>query len=48
MPRHWLTGARTDGRDRQRPSWPWSWGCPHAGALVHGLVTTTTLMTVMG
>ena len=47
MPRHWLTGARTDGRDRQRPSWPWSWG-PHAGALVHGLVTTTTLMTVMG
>ena len=47
MPPHWLTGARSDGGDHQRPSWPWSWRAL-AGALVRGPVTTTTLMTVMG
>ena len=41
MTGHWLTGARADGRYRQRP---WR---SLAYALVHGPVTTTSLMTVM-
>ena len=46
MTGHWLTGAGADGGYFRRPWWPRSW-CSLAGALVHGPVTTTSLMTVL-